>query len=124
MILVVGITNFHSILFSATTNPPLQSPPVQRNPVNSCSLRPTSMQLLLDIRDDKVGFVLELLSNLPFVKTKEMAQPNVVTEPQEEYRPRTEEEILEGLREALHEVKLHKEGKIKMQSARDFLNEL
>jgi hypothetical protein len=82
------------------------------------------MQLLLDIRDDKVGFVLELLSNLPFVKTKEMVQPNVVAEPQEEYRPRTEEEILEGLREALHEVKLHKEGKIKMQSARDFLNEL
>ena len=82
------------------------------------------MQLLLDIREDKVGFVLELLSNLPFVKTKQVKQPNVVAEPQEEYRPRTEEEIIAGLREALHEVKLHKEGKIKLQSARDFLDEL
>jgi hypothetical protein len=124
MILVVGITNFHSILFSATTNPPPQSPPVQRNPVNSCSLRPTPMQLLLDIRDDKVSFVLELLSNLPFVKTKKVTPPNVVAEPQEEYRPRTEEEILEGLREALHEVKLHKEGKIKLRPLKDVLDEL
>jgi hypothetical protein len=82
------------------------------------------MQLLLDIREDKVGFVLELLANLPFVKTKEVTTPNVVAEPHEEYRPRTEEEIAQGLRRALHEVKLHKEGKIKLQSARDFLDEL
>lgn len=82
------------------------------------------MQLLLDIREDKVGFVLELLSNLPFVKTKKVKQPDLVAEPQEEYIPRTEEEILAGLSEALHEVKLHKEGKIKLQSARDFLDEL
>lgn len=82
------------------------------------------MQLLLDIRDDKVGFVLELLSNLPFVKTREVQQANMAAEPQEEYVPRTEEEIIAGLREALHEAKLHKEGKIKLQSGRDFLDEL
>jgi hypothetical protein len=82
------------------------------------------MQLLLDIREDKVGFVLELLSNLPFVKTKQLKQPNAVAEPQEEYRPRTEEEILAGISEALHEVKLHKEGKIKLKTARELLDEL
>jgi len=82
------------------------------------------MQLLLDIREDKVGFVLELLSNLPFVKTEQVKQPNMVAEPQEEYRPRTEEEILAGISEALHEVKLHKEGKIKLNTARELLDEL
>lgn len=98
--------------------------PIQRNPLNSCPPRNAPMQLLLDIREDKVGFVLELLSNLPFVKTKKLTQPTVVAEPQEEYRPRTEEEILEGLREALHEVRLHKEGKIKLRPLKDVLDEL
>jgi hypothetical protein len=82
------------------------------------------MQLLLDIREDKAGFVLELLSNLPFVKTREVKEPNIVAEPQEEYVPRTEEEILAGLREALDEVKLHKEGKIKLRPLKDVLDEL
>ena len=36
----------------------------------------------------------------------------------------TKEEILEGLKEALIESKLHSEGKIKLQTAKDFLNEL
>ncbi len=82
------------------------------------------MQLLLDIREDKAGFVLELLSNLPFVKTREVKEPNIVAEPKEVYVPRTEEEILAGLREALHEVKLHKEGKIKLRPLKDVLDEL
>jgi len=36
----------------------------------------------------------------------------------------TKEEVLNGIKEALEEVKLHRQGKIKLQSARDFLNEL
>jgi len=72
------------------------------------------MRLLLNIRDDKAGFLLELLRNFPFVTTEEVHD---ATE-------RTEAQIIEDLREALEEVKLAKEGKIELQSARDFLNGL
>lgn len=37
---------------------------------------------------------------------------------------KSKKEIIEDIREALEEVKLHREGKIKLTSARDFLNEL
>ncbi|WP_019989534.1 hypothetical protein [Rudanella lutea] len=36
----------------------------------------------------------------------------------------TKEEIVEGLKHAIEEVKLHRAGKIKLQSAREFLKEL
>ena len=36
----------------------------------------------------------------------------------------TKEEVLDGIRTGLREVKLAKEGKIELCSARDFLNEL
>lgn len=36
----------------------------------------------------------------------------------------SKEEIKEDLREAIKEVKLYKQGKVKLQSARDFLHEL
>ena len=41
----------------------------------------------------------------------------------EEPQP-TKEEILYGLEEALKEVKLHTQGKIELQTAEDFLDEL
>jgi hypothetical protein len=36
----------------------------------------------------------------------------------------TKAEILEGFTEALQEVKLHREGKVKLKSARELLHEL
>jgi hypothetical protein len=36
----------------------------------------------------------------------------------------SKEDILEGLKDALQQVKLHREGKIKLQSARSLLDEL
>lgn len=35
-----------------------------------------------------------------------------------------QQEFVDDLKEALHEVELHQQGKIKLQSARDFLEEL
>ena len=35
-----------------------------------------------------------------------------------------QQEFVDDLKEALHEVELHQQGKIKLQSARDFLAEL
>ena len=50
--------------------------------------------------------------------------PDLKPEPQEEYVEPTKEEILEGLKHAIEEVKLHREGKIKLQSLDELLNEL
>ena len=38
--------------------------------------------------------------------------------------PLTKEQLIADVKEALEEVKLYKQGKVQLQSARDFLNEL
>ena len=63
------------------------------------------------------GQLAELAKQLP--KNKRL---KLITLLQEE-KP-TESEILQGLREAIEEVNLAKKGKIKLQSAKEFLNEL
>ena len=68
------------------------------------------MQLLLEIKDSKANFVLELLNNFSFVKTESLTP--------------TKAEFLRELKGAAKEVTLAKQGKIKLQSAEDFLNEL
>lgn len=42
----------------------------------------------------------------------------------EAYREPTHEEILEGIRDGLQEVKAAKEGKMELQDAKEWLNEL
>jgi len=68
------------------------------------------MKVLLDIQDSKVPFVMELLKNLSFVKTK----------PLTDYKA----EVLEGIKEAVEEMRLIKEGKLKGTPARELINEL
>jgi hypothetical protein len=68
------------------------------------------MKVLLDIKDNKAGFVMELLKNFSFVKTQNLTP--------------TKAQFLQELKESVKEVTLAKQGKIKLQSARDFLNEL
>ncbi|MCK4664887.1 MAG: hypothetical protein KAT68_18595 [Bacteroidales bacterium] len=70
-------------------------------------------QIILNIPDNKYKFFLELIKNFNFVKVKE-----------DEYIEPTKEEILEGLKDAFNEVRLHQEGKIKLKPAKDLLNEL
>jgi hypothetical protein len=41
-----------------------------------------------------------------------------------EYEGPTKAEIMKGLKDALEEVRLHQQGKIKLKSARELLNEL
>jgi hypothetical protein len=43
---------------------------------------------------------------------------------EDDYTEPTKEEILNGLKEALEEVKLHQEGKLQLKPARDLLNEI
>ena len=68
------------------------------------------MKIILDIKDDKVDFIIELLSNFKFVKTKPLTP----------YKA----DVLEGIKEAVDEMKLVKEGKLKGISAKDLLDEL
>lgn len=66
--------------------------------------------MLLDIKDSKADFVLELLKNFSFVKTKTLTP----------YKAN----ILEGIKEAVEEMKLVKKGKLEARNAEDLFNEL
>lgn len=68
------------------------------------------MKLLLEIQDNKVGFIIELLNNFKFVKA----------EPLTPYKA----EILQGIKQAVEEMKLIKEGKLKAIPVKDLLDEL
>lgn len=68
------------------------------------------MKVLLDIKDEKADFMMEVLKNFSFVKAKPINDSKA--------------KFLRELREAAEEVKLAKKGKVKLQSARELLNEL
>ena len=68
------------------------------------------MKILLDIKDEKSEFILELLRNFSFVKT----------EPLFVYK----ENVIKGIKKGVMEVNLINEGKLKGIPARDLLNEL
>ncbi|MES2428435.1 MAG: hypothetical protein V4560_15755 [Bacteroidota bacterium] len=68
------------------------------------------MKVILDIKDDRAPFIMEVLKNLKDVKTK----------PITDYKAG----VLEGIKEAIEEVKLIKQGKLKGISAKELLNEI
>jgi len=69
------------------------------------------MKLLLEVEDKKAPALLEVLRGLNFVKTKRIKKDK-------------KERVLKGLKEAIEEVKLAKEGKIKLKTAQELLDEL
>ena len=68
------------------------------------------MKVLLDIKDNKAQFVLELLRNLSFVKTKPLTDEKA--------------QLMGEIREAVENLKLVRKGKKKVRSAKDILNEI
>ena len=68
------------------------------------------MKVLLDIKDEKADFVMELLANLKFVKTKPLTSQQA--------------EVMAGLKEAVEQVNLAKEGKVTLKPARQLLDEV
>jgi len=68
------------------------------------------MRLIVDIKDNKAAFFMELIKNFSFVKTKKVES--------------NKQKILNDLRESVKQVKLHKQGKIKLKSFDEFLDEL
>jgi hypothetical protein len=68
------------------------------------------MKMLLDIKDNKADFIIELLKNFSFVKTETLTPAKAA--------------FLKDLKGSVEEVTLARQGKIKLQSARSFINEL
>jgi hypothetical protein len=70
------------------------------------------MEVLLDIKDKtRVPFFMELLRSFDYINVKEIAR-------------KRESHVISDLKEALNEVKLHEQGKIKLQNLNEFLDEL
>ena len=67
-------------------------------------------RVILDIPDSKINFFMELVNNLGFKKVQRLSDE--------------QKEFVDDLKQSLQEVELHRQGKIKLQPARDFLNEL
>ena len=68
------------------------------------------MKVLLDIKDNKASFVMEVLKNFPFVKTNTLTPAKAM--------------IIDDLKEAVEELNKVKAGKKKARNAEDFINEL
>lgn len=69
------------------------------------------MKVLLEIPDNEITFGMKVLRSLTFVKSaKQMSDASV--------------DLWADLTNAAEEVRLHKQGKIKLKTAQDLLNEL
>jgi len=68
------------------------------------------MKAVLDIRDSKALFVMELLSSFSFVKVKPITNEKAL--------------LLSELREAVDNVNLVKKGKLQARPAKDLLDEI
>ena len=67
-------------------------------------------RIILDIPDNKINFFMELVNNLGFKNVEKLSNK--------------QKEFVDDLKNSLKEVELHRQGKIELQSAKDFLNEL
>ena len=72
------------------------------------------MKVTLDIQDSKAAAFLNFIKSLDFIRIQT----------KEDYKEPTRQEILGSIKQGIREAQLHKEDKIQLQSARDFLNEL
>jgi hypothetical protein len=68
------------------------------------------MKVLLDIKDTKADFVMELLHNLSYVKTKPLTPGKA--------------KILQDVAEAVDEMRKVKSGKLRARNVEDLINEL
>ena len=69
-----------------------------------------NMKAVLDIKDSRASFVMELLDNFSFVKVKPITNEKAL--------------LLSEIREAVDTVNLVKKGKIQARPAKELLNEI
>jgi hypothetical protein len=68
-------------------------------------------QVVLNIKESKYRFFMELIKSLDFVKVQENKE-------------NSKEEVVENLTQGFKELNRYKKGKLKTTPAKDFLNEL
>ena len=68
------------------------------------------MKAVLDIKDSKASFVMELLGNFSYVKVQPITNEKAL--------------LLNEIREAVEAVNLVKKGKLQARPARELLNEI
>ncbi len=68
-------------------------------------------QVVLNIPDNKFNFFMELLKSFRYVKI-------------EKFTGKSDEEIIEGIKTGLNEIKLIEKGKLKSTPLNEFLDEL
>lgn len=68
------------------------------------------MKVLIDVKDNKADFILELLNNFSFVKTKQISPAKA--------------ELIEEIKEAVENLNQVKQGNLKARSVKELLNEL
>ncbi len=73
-------------------------------------------EVTLHIPDNKFETFIRFIKSIPYVKLNTSTRKPKLTASQQK--------IANGIVDALNEVELHQQGKIKLQSAKEFLNEL
>jgi len=68
------------------------------------------MKVLVDVKDSKASFFMELMHSFRYVKAKPITNEKAM--------------LLEEIKEAVENVKLAKEGKLKAKPLTELLNEL
>lgn len=68
------------------------------------------MKVLVDVKDSKAGFIMELLNNFSFVKAKTITPAKA--------------QLIEEIKEAVENLNDVKKGKIKARPAKELLDEL
>lgn len=68
------------------------------------------MKLLVEVKDNKVDFILELLNSFSFAKAKSISPAKA--------------QLLEDIKESVEYINQIKQGKLKAGLAKDLLNEL
>ena len=69
------------------------------------------MKVIVDIQDNRASFGMEVLKSLSFVKKTQAISTDGV-------------QLWNDLAEAAKQVRLHKQGKLKLKTAQELLNEL
>jgi len=73
-------------------------------------------QILLNIKDSsKLAFFLEVIKNFDFVSVNKVITDDEI---------KGDEELLDGIKQAIKEINLVKKGKLKTRPAKDLLDEL
>ena len=68
------------------------------------------MRVLLDIKDNQAMHLMEVLKSLPYVKAKTISNEKAL--------------LMEEIKEAVENLALVRQGKLKARPAQDLLNEL